>query len=70
MVKTIIDKEDNRIKSFTEEFLALCKKYNIGVESGDPWYGLELFEIEDFDSYEIGVKHDFKHILKNIEETD
>ena len=36
MMKTILDKEDSRIQPFTEEFLALCKKYNIGIEGGDP----------------------------------
>lgn len=71
MMKTIIDKEDNRIQPFTEEFLALCKKYNVGIEGGDPWYGIELVELDNFDLYAEGVRESyFTHILRNVEETE
>lgn len=70
MRTTILDEEDKRRSPFTEEFIALCKKYNVGVEGGDPWYGIELFEIEDFQKYEESVRNDFKHILRNIEIDD
>ena len=27
---------------FIDEYIALCKKYNMYLWSGEPWYGLDL----------------------------
>lgn len=36
-------------QQFLDEFLSLCKKYNLGLWSGEPWYGLEVINIDSED---------------------
>lgn len=35
----------NKEQQFLDEFLSLCKKYSLGLWSGEPWYGLDVINI-------------------------
>lgn len=37
----------NKEQQFLDEFLSLCKKYSLGLWSGEPWYGLDIVNISD-----------------------
>ena len=49
---------------FISKFLALCDEYKIGICSDDPFCGLELFDITDWEEYSDDILENFEYFNK------